>query len=59
MKADGLTVDDVAIKTPVTAPAHGLAQATRLMQRKHVDTLMVVDDDGKFVGIASAGRSKP
>ncbi|MGB4337842.1 MAG: ABC transporter ATP-binding protein [Bacillota bacterium] len=55
VKADGLTVDDVAIKTPVTAPPHmGLAQATRLMQRKHVDTLMVVDDDGKFVGIASA-----
>lgn len=54
-KADGLTVDDVAIKTPVTAaPSMGMAQATRLMRRKRVDTLMVVEDDGTFIGIASA-----
>lgn len=54
-KAGGLTVDDVAIKTPVTAPpTMGMAQATRLMRRKGVDTLMVVDDDGTFIGIASA-----
>ncbi len=54
-KAGGMTVDDVAIKTPVTAPlSMGLAQATRLMRGKRVDTLMVVEDDGRFIGIASA-----
>ncbi len=54
-KADTLTVEEVAIATPVTAsPDMGLAQATRRMRRKRVDTLVVVEDDDTLVGIATA-----
>lgn len=54
-KADTLTVEEVAVATPVTAPPEmGLAQATRRMRRKCVDTLVVVEDDDTLVGIATA-----
>ncbi len=54
-KADTLTVEEVAVATPVTAPPEmGLAQATRRMRRKRVDTLVVVEDDDTLVGITTA-----
>lgn len=54
-KADTLTVKEVAVATPVTAPPEmGLAQATRRMRRKRVDTLVVVEDDDTLVGITTA-----
>ncbi len=54
-KADTLTVEEVAVATPVTAPLEmGLAQATRRMRRKRVNTLVVVEDDDTLVGIATA-----
>ncbi len=54
-KADTLTVEEVSVATPVTAPRDmGLAQATRRMRRKRVDTLVVVEDDDTLVGIVTA-----
>lgn len=55
MKAETLTVEEVTVTTPVTASLDmGLAQATRRMRRKRVDSLVVIDDDETFVGIVTA-----
>lgn len=55
-----LTVSEVMIRQVVTAPPHlGLAEAVNLMRRKRVDTLLVVDDEGRFLGVASVRQFEP
>lgn len=45
------TVDEVMNPAPVTiTPEHGIAEAVDLMRRRHVDALMVVDKDDRFLG---------
>ena len=54
-KAETLTVQEVAVATPITAyPDMGLARATRRMRRKRVDTLVVIEEDETFVGVVTA-----
>jgi osmoprotectant transport system ATP-binding protein len=54
-KADALSVDEVLVTNPITAPPElGLAQAVRLMHQKRVDTLLVTQADGTLAGVVSA-----
>jgi osmoprotectant transport system ATP-binding protein len=54
-KAETLTVEEVTVTTPITAyPDMGLAQATRRMRQKRVDTLVVIEDDETLVGVVTA-----
>ncbi|WP_078427186.1 betaine/proline/choline family ABC transporter ATP-binding protein [Alkalihalobacterium alkalinitrilicum] len=47
------TVDEVMVENPVTSyPTRGLAQGLRLMEQKRVDSLIVVDEHGEFLGHA-------
>lgn len=47
-------VREVMIKKPVTTyPRRGLAEAMKLMERKQVDTLVVIDEDDRLQGYIS------
>jgi osmoprotectant transport system ATP-binding protein len=47
-------VDQVMIDNPVTvSPRLGMAEALAIMKRRKVDMVLVVDDKGSFLGIAS------
>lgn len=49
------TVDEVMVRNPVTiAPQKGLAEAVKLMVRKRVTGLIVVDRDGTYLGLADS-----
>ncbi len=53
--AEALTVEKVAVKTPITvSPDMGLARATQRMRKMRVRTLVVVKDDETLIGIATA-----
>lgn len=53
--AETLTVENVAVKTPITAsPDMGIARATRRMRKMRVRSLVVVEDDETLVGIITA-----
>ncbi len=53
--AEALTVEKVAVKTPITAsPDMGLARATRRMRKMRVSALVVVEDDETLIGIITA-----
>jgi len=48
------TVDDVMVEQPATAfPNRGLAEAVKLMERRRVDTLLIVDKNNKLHGTVS------
>lgn len=48
-------VDQIMMEKPVTVlPSLGLAEALALMKRKHVDTVLVTEKAGKFIGIVTA-----
>lgn len=48
------TVDEVMAEQPVTAfPSRGLAEAIKIMERRRVDSLIVVDKNNKLLGHAS------
>lgn len=48
-------VEDVMVKNPVAvAPQRGLAEAVKIMVRKRVTGLLVVDKDGTYLGIADS-----
>jgi len=48
------TVDDVMVEQPATAfPSRGLAEAVKLMERRRVDTLLIVDKNNKLQGTVS------
>lgn len=52
---DLLTVAEVMIRQVVTAgPETGLAEAVNLMRRKRVDSLLIVDEEQRLLGLASA-----
>lgn len=49
-----LTVADVMITKPVTVdPDHGLAEAVVTMKKRRVNSLLVVDDDDRLLGIVT------
>lgn len=51
---DQLLVDDVMISNPVTAiPTRGLAESLKMMERRKVDSLYVVDHHKKAVGLVN------
>jgi osmoprotectant transport system ATP-binding protein len=46
-------VDDVMLQNPVTVlPTRGLAEAVQIMHRKRVTGLIVVDKEGRYLGMA-------
>ncbi|MFY0543588.1 ABC transporter ATP-binding protein [Brevibacillus sp. H7] len=46
-------VDDVMLQNPVTVlPTRGLAEAVQIMHRKRVTGLIVVDREGRYLGMA-------
>jgi len=48
------TVDEVVADQPVTAlPTRGLAEAVKLMEKKRVDTLLIVDKSNRLLGTVS------
>jgi len=48
-------VEEVMVKNPVTiAPQKGLAEAVKVMVRKRVTGLIVVDKDGTYLGLADS-----
>jgi len=50
-----INVKDIMIKNPVTIlPERTLTQALEKMRRQKVDSLMVVDKSGKFIGLTTA-----
>ena len=53
--AESLTVGDIMIKDPVSAPpGYGLAEAVATMRKRRVNSVLVVDEDGKLLGIVTA-----
>ncbi|HEY8414897.1 MAG TPA: CBS domain-containing protein, partial [Thermaerobacter sp.] len=47
-----VTVADVMVRRPVSVVAGmGLQQALALMRKRRVDSLLVVDGDGRFLGV--------
>lgn len=49
-----LTVADMMITRPVTVdPEHGLAEAVVTMKKRRVNSLLVVDDDDRLLGIVT------
>lgn len=51
------TVDDVMVENPATAfPSRGLAEAIKLMEKKRVDTLLIVDNKKRLHGSVSIYR---
>lgn len=54
-KPEYINVKDIMIKHPVTInPERTLAQAMEKMRQRKVDSLMVVDSMGRFVGLVTA-----
>lgn len=50
-----ISVKDIMIKNPVTIqPERTLTQAMERMRQQKVDSLMVVDSSGKFIGLTTA-----
>ncbi|MDR9770087.1 CBS domain-containing protein [Acetomicrobium sp.] len=50
-----MTAEDVMIKDPVKAhPKRTLAQAVEIMRSHGVDSVLIVDEDNKLFGIATA-----
>ncbi len=48
------TVDKVIVESPVTAyPTRGLAEAMKMMEKKRVDTLLIVDKSNQLLGSVS------
>jgi osmoprotectant transport system ATP-binding protein len=55
LQVETLTVEEVARTTPITAsPELGLLQAARRMRQKRVDSLVVVDEEDRLIGIVTA-----
>ncbi|MFO7273758.1 MAG: betaine/proline/choline family ABC transporter ATP-binding protein [Bacillota bacterium] len=53
--ADALTVAEVMIKDPVCAgPQYGIAEAVATMRKRRVNSVLVVDEDGRLLGIVTA-----
>lgn len=53
--ASSVPVSDVMIRRPVTAGLkRGLAEAIQLMRQKRVDSVVVVDDDNRLLGVVTA-----
>ncbi|WP_276353301.1 ABC transporter ATP-binding protein [Cohnella caldifontis] len=51
------TVDQVIADQPVTAlPTRGLAEAVKMMEKKRVDTLLIVDPSNRLLGTVSIYR---
>jgi osmoprotectant transport system ATP-binding protein len=51
------TVDKVIVENPATAlPTRGLAEAMKLMEKKRVDSLLVVDRNNRLLGSVSIYR---
>lgn len=50
-----LKLEDIFIVKPITVKPHrGLAESLRIMRRKRVDSLLVVDDEDKLLGIVTS-----
>ncbi|MFO7171862.1 MAG: betaine/proline/choline family ABC transporter ATP-binding protein [Bacillota bacterium] len=48
-------VEELMIRRPVTAgPSKGLAEAVQLMRQKRVDSVVVVDEDNRLLGVVTA-----
>ncbi|MBP2017967.1 osmoprotectant transport system ATP-binding protein [Symbiobacterium terraclitae] len=53
--AESLTVADVMIRNPVSArPEFGLAEAVATMRKRRVNSVLVVDEDDRLLGIVTA-----
>lgn len=51
------TVDEVMVDNPATAyPSRGLASAMKIMERRRVDSLLIVDKDNRLQGTVSIYR---
>ena len=48
------SIDEVMLKPVTSSPDRGLAEAIKTMHKYHVDSLLVIDQDKKFLGIAKA-----
>lgn len=52
---EALSVAEVMIRNPVTTdPDHGLAEAVTTMKKRRVNSLLVVDEEEKLLGIVTA-----
>lgn len=53
--AESLTVGEIMIQDPVSArPDYGLAEAVATMRKRRVNSVLVVDEDGKLLGLVTA-----
>jgi len=53
--ADSLTVGEIMIQDPVSArPEYGLAEAVATMRKRRVNSVLVVDEGGKLLGLVTA-----
>ncbi|MEW8979754.1 MAG: ABC transporter ATP-binding protein [Symbiobacterium sp.] len=53
--AETLTVADIMIRNPVAAPPHfGLAEAVATMRKRRVNSVLVVDEEERLLGIVTA-----
>lgn len=56
-RGDLPTVDEVIVDNPATAlPTRGLAEAMKMMEKKRVDSLLIVDKNNRLIGWVSIYR---